>query len=52
MRSVTNSSRLYLRYLMVAYLGPTLALILLGGVAGYVVYKVLHQYRRSVAYHG
>lgn len=30
---------------MVGYLGPTMALILLGGVAGYLVYKALHRYR-------
>jgi len=30
---------------VVAYLGPTMALILLGGVAGYIVYKALHRYR-------
>lgn len=30
---------------VVAYLGPTMALILLGSVAGYIVYKALHRYR-------
>ena len=30
---------------VVAYLGPTMALILLGSVAGYVISKVLHRYR-------
>lgn len=30
---------------VVAHLGPTMVLILLGGVAGYIVYKTLHRYR-------
>jgi rhodanese-related sulfurtransferase len=30
-----------------AHVGPTVGLILLGGVAGYVIYKVLHRYRRE-----
>ena len=30
---------------VVAYLGPTMALILLGGMAGYIVYKALHRHR-------
>ena len=30
---------------MVAYLGPTMALTLLGIVAGYIIYKALQRYR-------
>jgi membrane protein DedA with SNARE-associated domain/rhodanese-related sulfurtransferase len=30
---------------LTAHVGPTVGLILLGGVAGYVIYKALHRYR-------
>lgn len=30
---------------VVAHLGPTMVLILLGGVAGYIIYKALHRHR-------
>jgi membrane protein DedA with SNARE-associated domain/rhodanese-related sulfurtransferase len=39
------SDRLEEAVSVVAHLGPTIALILLGSAAGYVVYTVLHRYR-------